>query len=130
VKKRRIKPDEPVPVSFSVRERDLVLDHTLAGGEIVEALQTARVARGRCAVRYTLEDLDELLGFVAAEANHSKDKKLRAELDALYDRLQAEMQSYDDGQWQDPSITLGFGGKSQGGPPRVRLALVKGKSGP
>ena len=130
MKKRRIKPDESVPVGFSVRERVLILEHTFADGEIVEALEAARVARGRCVVRYTLDDLDELLGFVAAEANHCKDKKLRAELDALYDRVQAEMQGYDDGHWQDPSVTLGVGSKSQGGASPVRLALVKGKSGP
>ena len=51
-------------------------------------------------VRYTLDDLDELLGYVAAEANHATNKKLRKELDALYGRLRREMESYDDGQWQ------------------------------
>jgi hypothetical protein len=51
-------------------------------------------------VRYTLDDLDELLGFVAAEANHSTDKKLRKELEALYARVRHEMESYDDGLWQ------------------------------
>lgn len=128
MKKRRIKPDEPVPVRFTVRERVLVLDHTLAGGEIVEALEAAPVARGRCVVRYTLEGLDDLLGFVAAEANHSKDKKLRAELDALYDRLQAEMQSYDDGQWQDSSALRDDESNSHGATTRVGLALVKGRN--
>ena len=127
---RRVKPDEPVPVSFSARERILVLNHTFAGGEVIEPLEAAREARGRCVVRYTLDDLDELLGYVAAEANHSKDKKLRAELDALYERLQAEMQSYDDGQWQEPGVTLGVSKKPKDGTPRMRLALVKGRSGP
>ena len=45
-------------------------------------------------------DLDELLGFVAAEANHSTDKRLRKELDALYARVRRQMESYDDGLWQ------------------------------
>jgi hypothetical protein len=130
VKTRRIKPDERVPVTFNARERILVLDHTFAGGEVIEPLEAAREARGKSVVRYTLEDLDELLGYVAAEANHSKNKKLQAELDALYDRLQAEMQSYDDGQWQDPSITLGVTKKPKLGTPRVKLALVKRRDGP
>ena len=81
-------------------------------------------------MRYTLEDLDELLGYVAAEANHSKSKKLQAELDALYDRLQTEMESYDDGQWQDPSVSLGVTKKPNVGSPRVKLALVKRRGGP
>ncbi|HUF30595.1 MAG TPA: hypothetical protein VMM77_07995 [Gemmatimonadaceae bacterium] len=45
-------------------------------------------------------DLDELLGFVAAEANHSTDKKLRKELDALYERIRRAMESYDDSLYQ------------------------------
>ncbi len=40
--------------------------------------------------------LDELGGFVAAEANHTKDKKLRKELDHLFDRIQTTLDSYTD----------------------------------
>ncbi len=50
---------------------------------------------------YTLDDLDELLGCVAAEANHSKEKNVQKELYELFDRLQRVMQSYDDGMWQE-----------------------------
>jgi hypothetical protein len=49
---------------------------------------------------FTLDDLDELLGFVAAEASHTTDKKLRKELDVLYARIRRKMESYDDGLWQ------------------------------
>jgi len=40
--------------------------------------------------------LDELAGFVAAEANHAKDKKLQKELDQLCDRIQATLDGYTD----------------------------------
>jgi len=36
---------------------------------------------------YTLEDLDDLLGYIAAEANHAEDANLERKLQALYDRL-------------------------------------------
>jgi len=42
---------------------------------------------------FTLDDLDELAGFVAAEANHAKDKKLQKELDQLCDRIQATLEA-------------------------------------
>jgi len=45
---------------------------------------------------FTLDDLDELAGFVAAEANHAKDKKLQKELDQLCDRIQATLDGYTD----------------------------------
>jgi len=49
---------------------------------------------------YTLDDLDQLLGHIAAEANHCKSKKLQRELHELFDRLRDVMESYDDGGWQ------------------------------
>jgi hypothetical protein len=41
----------------------------------------------RLVYRFTLDDLDELAGFVAAEANHAKDEKLGKELDRLFARI-------------------------------------------
>jgi hypothetical protein len=125
VKRRRIRPDERIPITLTARERALVLDHTFADENVIEPLEAARDRRGKCVVRYTLDDLDELLGHIAAEANHSKSKKLRGELDALYDRLQVEMQSYDDGQWQDASVTFGLTNKPKPGASRAKLAIVK-----
>src|SRR5438094_5156622 len=98
--RKKIKRGQKVAVGFKPRERELVLDHTFAGPELTSALRKARLVDGRHIVRYTLADLEELLGFVAAEANHSTDKKLRKGLDALYARVRREMESYDDGQWQ------------------------------
>jgi hypothetical protein len=107
-KVRRIKPGQRVPISFSARERALVLNCTFADGELVEPLAVARKGRGETVVRYTLDDLDELLGYIAAEANHAKDKEPQAELESLAERLQAAMRRYDDGEWQAPEVTLGL----------------------
>ena len=93
----KIKRGQKVEVSFSPRERALVLEHTFTGPDLTTTLRRARLESGQYVVRYTLNDLDELLGFVAAEANHSTDKKLRRELDALYVKVRREVESYDDG---------------------------------
>jgi hypothetical protein len=98
--RKKIKQGQKVEVNFSPRERVLVLEHTLTGPELTTTLRRAQLQSGQYAVRYTLDDLEELLGFVAAEANHSRDKKLRKELDVLYARVRREMESYDDGLWQ------------------------------
>jgi hypothetical protein len=99
--RKKITPGQKVRVGFTPRERLLVLEHTLAGPDLTDALRQAPPVDGRHVASYTLGDLDELLGYVAAEANHSTDKKIRRELDALYDRLRREMESYDDGMWQE-----------------------------
>ena len=73
--RRKIKRGQKVEVSFRPRERELVLDHTFTGPELTTQLRRAQLVDGTHVVRYTLDDLDELLGFVAAEANHSTDRK-------------------------------------------------------
>ena len=98
--RKKIKQGKKVAFGFKPRERELVLDHTFAGPGLTSALRKARLVDGRHIVRYMLADLEELLGFVAAEANHSTDKKLQNELDTLHARLSLEMESYDDGLWQ------------------------------
>ncbi len=98
--RKKIKQGQKVSVGFKPHERTLVLEHTFAGPELTRALRRAQLVEGRHVVRYTLDDLDELLGFVAAEANHSTDKEIRKKLDTLHARLSREMESYDDGLWQ------------------------------
>ena len=50
---------------------------------------------------YTLEDLEDLIGYIAAEANHTEDAKLRRRLDRLCEKLYKVQRSYDDGNWND-----------------------------
>jgi hypothetical protein len=48
------------------------------------------------AYRFTLNELDELAGYVAAEANHAKDKKIQKHLARLFDRIWALLETYTD----------------------------------
>ncbi len=54
-----------------------------------ELLESAPLEGGEVSIQCSLEDLDALLNSIAAEANHTKSRKLLRELDALYDRLEA-----------------------------------------
>ena len=101
--RRKIRPDEKVPVRMTKRDRDLLLEHTFADPEYAERLRPAPSGKGLVA-EYTLDDLEDILGYVAAEANHTDDKKLRRELDAFYDRLLRTQRSFDDGNWNDSAI--------------------------
>src|SRR5207244_4270845 len=69
--RKKIKRGQKVRVSFSPRARVLVLEHTFTGPELTTALRRAQLESGKYVVRYTLDDLDELLSFVAAEANRN-----------------------------------------------------------
>ena len=45
---------------------------------------------------FNLDDLDELAGYVAAEANHARVKKLEKELRQLYSRIADTLESHTD----------------------------------
>jgi hypothetical protein len=83
-------------LELNERERELILSHTFADEELVNRLRVVPKPGVRPVFRFTLDDLDELGGFLAAEANHTKDKKLRKELDQLFDRIQATLDGYTD----------------------------------
>ncbi len=88
--------DEKIPIALTVEQRDLILNHTFAGPNLTGPLEVAPLADTKIVVGYTLSDIDELMGFVAAEANHTADRKLRRKLDDLYDHLQTFEDQYED----------------------------------
>ena len=97
MERKRIAHGEAVELSFSPRDVELVRENTFADPEYVQRLKPAPGSGGHLMGKFTLDDLDDLLGYIAAEANHTKSKKLQKDLDALYDRLKQVMDSYDDG---------------------------------
>ncbi len=100
MKRKKIKYGEPVDVSFTQGERTLMLEYTLAGPDLTDRLRVASIRGRNIVAKFTLDDLDELLGYIAAEANHSEEPKLQKRLDSLHDRLKTKMESYDDGEWR------------------------------
>jgi nucleotidyltransferase/DNA polymerase involved in DNA repair len=91
----RIQPNERDPLVLRVEEKQLIVEHTFSGPEYARHLR--RFEEGKVRGKFTLEDLEDMRGFVAAEANHMKEKKLVKRLDALWANLTAVMESYDDG---------------------------------
>ena len=78
--------DETVPLKLSARERALILKHTFADDELTGPLRVAPTSREAPVYYFPLDDLEALAGYVAAEANHAKDKELQKELHRLFAR--------------------------------------------
>ena len=74
-----------ISVSLTERERELLRDETFADPEYADRFRES--GQGYVA-RFTAPELDDILGHVAAAANHARRAKLREELDALYGRLE------------------------------------------
>ena len=93
---KKVGVDEKVPVKLSVADRTLIIDHTLADPELTDRLEAASPVRSKIAVYYTLSELEYLQGFIAAEANHARTRKLQRQLDDLYARIKVVEESYAD----------------------------------
>lgn len=92
--KRHVQPGEKVELKLTEAQRSLLLDGLPLLPEEVET--AIRSSQPTSPLRLTLDDLDDLAGHVAAEANHTKDKKLRRRLDAIFSKIQDVLDSHTD----------------------------------
>ena len=74
-----------VQVVVTARERDLLREETFADPQYADRF---REVGGEWAAQFTASDLEDILGHLAAAANHARRSKLRAELDALHEHLE------------------------------------------
>ena len=83
--KRRIRPGEKVGLKLTQAQRDLLLvSLVLIPREVEEAIRSTPSGEP---LMFTLDELDDLAGHVAAAANHAEDQKLRGKLDRLYEKI-------------------------------------------
>jgi hypothetical protein len=94
--RKQIAVGEKVPLELNDRERDLIMNHTFADNDLTDRFRIVPGPGRPPSYRFTLDELDELAGYVAAEANHAKVKKLEKELRRLYARIAAVLESYTD----------------------------------
>ncbi|MBI4002477.1 MAG: hypothetical protein HY348_11925 [Nitrospira defluvii] len=82
-----------LPVALTLRERDLIRDETFCNPDFA----TCAVMDGvGIRVELSLDEIEEIQGYVAAEANHTNNAKLRKQLDRLFDKFQMLLDTYDD----------------------------------
>ena len=77
-----------IVIKITPEERDLILDHTLADEALTDRLKIAEMRGKYLVAKYSTHDLDDLIGFISAEANHTEDKKLQKKLYRLIDKLE------------------------------------------
>jgi hypothetical protein len=77
----------------TLRERDLVRDETFYDPSFANlAVADSKGIK----IDLSLDDIEDLQGYVAAAANHTKKLKLQKELDCIFDKLQVYLDIYDD----------------------------------
>lgn len=98
IPKMRIAPGSTLPLELTDRERDLILKQSFAEEDLTRRLRLVSPPGQPTVVRYTLDELDDLAGYAAAESNHAKDPKLHKLWEAIYVKIAALLESYTDGQ--------------------------------
>lgn len=88
--RRRIAVGEKIPLELAERERDLIMKYAFAGNNLTDRL---RVVPRPDSGRFIVLPWTELAGYVAAEANHAKVKKLEKELRQLYSLIANALES-------------------------------------
>jgi hypothetical protein len=74
-------------VTLALKERDLILNCMVLENYLIEILRIAVIKDNQISIHFTIDELENLLGYIAAEANHSDDRKLVKRLEKLYDKL-------------------------------------------
>ena len=94
MERKKIKFGEKVPIKFTLAERDLIFDNTFAGGDMITPLKITSVEGSKLKAMYSVDVLEELIGYIAAASNHCEDAKLQRQLDKLFERLKNIEESY------------------------------------
>ena len=63
---------------------------------LIENLKIALIKNNKIFIHFTLDELEDLLGYIAAEANHADDKKWVNRLEKLYHKLDDLVLLYDE----------------------------------
>lgn len=89
----KIRRGQRIPVPLLRGQHQLIAEHVLADDH---PFKQAVLAGGNREIDVTLAELEDLLGCIVAAANHCHDADLEYRLDALYDRLDAILYSYEE----------------------------------
>ena len=93
MKRQKIPYGTKLPVKLTLRERDLIRNETFCGPDFTKfAIVDGKGIR----VDLSLDDIEEIQGYIAAEANHTQNKKLQKELDRLFKTFQVYLDTYND----------------------------------
>ena len=93
MKRKTIPYGTKLPVKLTIRERNLIRDETFCHPDFAKV---AVVDGKSIRVDLSLDEIEDIQGYVAAEANHTENTKLQKELYRLFDKLQVFLDTYGD----------------------------------
>ena len=104
VRKKIIGKNEKVGLRLTVAQRKLILEDPICIHK--KLAEPIRNTASTAPVMLTLDEWEELAGYVAAEANHTPDTKLRKKLNAVFAKIQEVLEAHPD---EEPTQPLKVG---------------------
>lgn len=93
--KKEVTQDQKVPLLLSGSQIQLIRDHVLIIEKYLEnSINVSEVAGNKRKLMLSLYDLEDLVGHLAASANHCEDKKIQSQLDTLIDAVNKIQDKY------------------------------------
>ena len=93
MKSKKISYGTKLPVVLTLKERDLIRDKTMCDPDFCNM----GIVEGKnIKLMMDLDDIEDVQGYVASEANHTDNRKLQRDLDRISDKLQVFLDTYDD----------------------------------
>jgi hypothetical protein len=87
-------PDEKLkPIFFTFDDRDLILSLSTIHSDIENQFKLATLKGKGITVQMNAYDLDELLGCIAAVANHETNRTRQRKLDTLFQRVSKKLET-------------------------------------
>jgi len=93
IPKKKIPAGTELPVRLSAAERNLIREQTFYDPAFCDEEQSGKAT---IVIGMDLETIEDLQGYVAAEANHTEDRILEQRLDRLYNKLQGFLDTYEE----------------------------------
>jgi hypothetical protein len=93
--RKKIRYGQTVEINFSDAEKDLLEEYTLIDSEYMDRLQAVGTGKTWTG-RYTLDDLEDMIGYIGEGESHAKGRKTKRTLQSLISRLNDELDSYDE----------------------------------
>lgn len=100
-RRKQIKPGTKVGLKLTAAERKLLLDDLIVLDD--SYAQAIRETPTDQPVQFTLDEWEDFGGYIAAEANHTENKKLGKKLDAIFNKVQKILDTHTD---EEPPETL------------------------
>jgi hypothetical protein len=93
-RKKSLPKKQKVALKLTIEERKLFLgDPINVPEELADAIRSTATG---APVMLNLDHLEDLGGYIAAGANHTKDKKVRKKLDAIFSKIQDLLEAHSD----------------------------------